>query len=53
MLYRLSKRSLAPRENLGENLTVFRINYVKPQSMATLKDKFQRLVVQSRKPEVN
>ena len=32
------------RENLGESLTVFRGKYVKPQSMATAKDKFQKLV---------
>ena len=32
------------RENLGELLTVFRRKYVKPQSMATAKHKFQRLV---------
>ena len=32
------------RENFGEILTVFRRNYVKPQSMATAKHKFQRLV---------
>ena len=32
------------RENLGETLTVFRGKYVKPQSMATAKHKFQRLV---------
>ena len=32
------------RENLGEILTVFRRKYVKPQSMATTKHKFQRLV---------
>ena len=32
------------RENLGEILTVFRRKYVKPQSMATSKHKFQRLV---------
>ena len=31
------------RENLGEILTVFRRKYVKPQSRATAKDKFQRL----------
>ena len=31
-------------ENLGEILTVFRRQYVKPQSMATAKRKFQRLV---------
>ena len=31
-------------ENLGEILTVFRRKYVKPQSMATAKHKFQRLV---------
>ena len=32
------------RETLGEILTVFRRKYVKPQSMATTKHKFQRLV---------
>ena len=32
------------RENLAEILTVFRRNYVKPQSMATAKHKFQQLV---------
>ena len=32
------------RENLAEILTVFRRKYVKPQSMATAKQKFQRLV---------
>ena len=32
------------RENLGEIFTVFRRKYVKPQSMATAKHKFQRLV---------
>ena len=32
------------RENLAELLTVFRKKYVKPQSMATAKHKFQRLV---------
>ena len=32
------------RENLREILTVFRRKYVKPQSMATAKHKFQRLV---------
>ena len=32
------------RENLGEILTVFRKKYVKPQSMATAKHKFQRMV---------
>ena len=32
------------RENLGEILTVFRRNYLKTQSMATAKHKFQRLV---------
>ena len=31
------------RENLGEILTVFRRKYVKPQSMAMAKHKFQRL----------
>ena len=32
------------RENLGEILAVFRGRYVKPQSMATAKHKFQKLV---------
>ena len=32
-------------ENLGEFLAVFRRKYVKPQSMATAKHKFQKLVV--------
>ena len=32
------------RENLGEILAVFRRRYVKPQSMATAKQKFQKLV---------
>ena len=32
------------RENFGEILTVFRRKYMKPQSMATAKQKFQRLV---------
>ena len=32
------------RANLAENLTVFRRKYVKPQSMATAKHKFQQLV---------
>ena len=32
------------RENLEENLAVFRRKYVKPQSMATAKHKFQKLV---------
>ena len=32
------------RENLGEILAVFRSKYVKPQSMATAKHKFQQLV---------
>ena len=32
------------RENLGEILTVFRRKYLEPQSMATAKHKFQRLV---------
>ena len=32
------------RENLGDFLTVFRMRNVKPQSMATAKHKFQRLV---------
>ena len=33
------------RENLGEILTVFRRKYVKPQSMATAKHKFQQVVI--------
>ena len=33
------------RENLAEILAVFRRKYVKPQSMATAKHKFQKLVV--------
>ena len=32
------------RENLAEILTVFRRKYVKPQSMAAAKHKFQQLV---------
>ena len=32
------------RENLGEILAVFRRKYVKPQSMATAKPKFQKIV---------
>ena len=32
------------RESLGENLTVFRRKYVKPQSMPEAKHKFQQLV---------
>ena len=32
------------RENLADMLSVFRRKYVKPQSMATAKHKFQRLV---------
>ena len=32
------------REKLGEILAVFRRKYVKPQSMATAKHKFQKLV---------
>ena len=35
------------RENWGEILTVFRRKYVKPQSMATAKHKFQRLIFNS------
>ena len=44
MLYKPSKTSPAPIENLGETLTVFRRKYVKPHSRATTKHKFQRLV---------
>ena len=32
------------RENLGEILAIFRRKYIKPQSMATAKHKFQKLV---------
>ena len=32
------------RENMGETLAVLRRKYVKPQSMATTKHKFQKLV---------
>ena len=32
------------RQNLGEILAVFRKNYVKPQTMASAKHKFQKLV---------
>ena len=40
-----SKNITTPnRENVGEILTVFRRKYVKPQSMATAKHKFRRLV---------
>ena len=39
------KNNITPnRENLREILTVFRRNYVRPQTMATAKHKFQRLV---------
>ena len=39
------KNIISPtRENLGEILAVFRRKYVKPQSMATAKHKFQKLV---------
>ena len=41
------------RENLGEILTVFRRKYVKPQSMATAKHKFQRLVFNPANQELN
>ena len=40
-----SKNSNGPtRENLGEILAIFRRKYVKPQSMATAKHNFQKLV---------
>ena len=38
------------REKLGEILTVFRRKYVKAQSMATAKQKFQRLVFKPANP---
>ena len=41
------------RENLGEILTVFRRKCVKPQSMATAKHKFQRLVFNPAKQNLN
>ena len=45
MLYKLLKNINGPtRENLEEILAVFRRKFVKPQSMATAKHKFQRLV---------
>ena len=45
MPYRPLKTLVAQtRENLGEILAVFRRKYVKPQSMATAKYKFQKLV---------
>ena len=40
------------REILGENLTVFLRKEVKPQSMATAKHKFQRLVFNRANPKV-
>ena len=48
------KNITAPsKENLAETLTVFRRNYVKPQSMATAKTQFSTTSLQSSKPEVN
>ena len=44
MRYKHSEISQASTEKLGEILTVFRRKYMKPQSMATAKHKFQRLV---------
>ena len=41
------------RENLGEILTVFRRKYVKPQSMARAKHKFQRLVFNPANQKLN
>ena len=43
-LQTFKKISSPYRENLGEILTVFHRKYVKPQSIATSKHKFQRLV---------
>ena len=40
------------RENLEEILAVFRRNYVKPQSMATVKHKFQKLVFNPANPKL-
>ena len=45
MPYKLLKTLLAqPEGTLGEILAIFRRKYVKPQSMATAKHKFQKLV---------
>ena len=41
------------RENLGEILTVFHRKYVKPQSMATAKHKFQQLVFNPANQKLN
>ena len=41
------------RENLGEILIVFRRKYVKPQSMARAKQKFQRLVFNPANQKLN
>ena len=41
------------RDNLGEILTVFRRKYVKSQSMATAKHKYQRLVFNPANQKVN
>ena len=43
-LHTLKNTTSPNRENLGETLTVFRRKDVKPQSIATAKYKFQRLV---------
>ena len=43
-LQTLNNISSQIRENLAEILTVFRRNYVKPQSIATAKYKFQQIV---------
>ena len=40
------------RGNLGEILTVFRRKYVKPQSVATAKHKFQQLVFNTAKQKL-
>ena len=44
MLYKLSKTSLAPIERIWQTSWLFRRKYVKSQSMARAKHKFQRLV---------
>ena len=45
MRYKLLKTLMArPRENVGRILAVFQRKNVKPQSMATTKHKFQKLV---------
>ena len=44
MRHKHLKTIMAQTESLGEILAVFRLKYVKPQSMAIAKPKFQKLV---------